>query len=130
MTVENEKNVEAALAWAERMEKGLDPNKPYDPWFITLAASYRELKQENERLTTVLGLDDGAPDWRDAIDALRTARERITELEALAIRLVQLVSFYPESSLTVGGNTYSLIVEWRSKKLTALVESTRKELGL
>lgn len=125
---DEQKTLAAALAWAERLERGEEPGR-YDPWFVGLAAAYRELKGENERLTTVLGLADVDPGWRDMVDALRSARERSAHLEILVRDLAKFDPEFGNGQLKFADREYKLILSGRGNRLSALIDRARKLLS-
>lgn len=72
----SEADVKAALDWADRVERG---EAQYDPWLVSLAKAYRALEAELVALREVTEL---GPDWRDAVEALRVARNEVETLTA------------------------------------------------
>lgn len=112
------KNVEAALAQADRMATGADPDRSYNPWFLALAAAYREQQTENERLRTVLGAAEGNVDELLAIgDKLGALAKRLVELERLIEEFIAGDLPFVPGSLEIDGRTYTLLTDSGARKL-------------
>lgn len=121
----DQKQVDAALAWADRLERGEEPGR-YDPWIVALAGAYRDLQAENERLDLRVGLDDAG---REIADELRAARARIETLERL-IRTVAAISlpFGDGDRLELGGDHYKIVPDVIARALVQAVEACNEAL--
>lgn len=120
----DQEKIEAALAWASRLENGFEPDR-YDPFMVNLARGYRELREENARLNVIADLVDVGG---DVVDELRVARGRLADLEQMLGDLVA-VDLRPADVLIFDGTSYKIVNEQGYRQVGRLIDRAALLLG-
>lgn len=115
--------IEAALAWADRIERG---EGSYDPYLVALAHLVRDLRTKVSALETLLGIGgtEKPLDWDDVLRELVDARTRADGLTA-QVRLIDPQDIGGAGRMTLDGTEYRIIEESEVKHLTRAIENAR-----